>query len=53
VPAPDWANKPTRHHDGEWLVSGIESLRASARQQTPEPLRRRGVLIAARDLTPL
>lgn len=50
VPPPDWATEVSRSLDGEWLVSGIEPLRASTRSQTPEPLLRRGVLIDSRDL---
>jgi transcriptional regulator with XRE-family HTH domain len=51
VPAPDWAFEDSRTFDDEWLVSGFEPLRASTRIDTPEPLRRRGVIIGSRDLT--
>jgi transcriptional regulator with XRE-family HTH domain len=50
ISAPDWVAETGRKADVEWLVSGVEALRGAARATTPEPLRRRGVLIDARDL---
>ena len=50
VPAPDWVNAPERHNPVEWLVGGLSGLAEVIRDRTPEPLRRRGVLISEEDL---
>lgn len=51
VPAPRWVNDPERFNPGEWVVGGLPGLADMVRDRTPEPLRRRGVLISEDDLT--
>jgi hypothetical protein len=50
VPAPGWVNDPERFNPGEWVVGGLSGLADVVRDRTPEPLRRRGVLISEDDL---
>jgi transcriptional regulator with XRE-family HTH domain len=50
VTAPGWVNDPKRFNPGEWVVGGLSVLADVVRDRTPEPLRRRGVLISEDDL---
>jgi transcriptional regulator with XRE-family HTH domain len=50
VAAPGWVNDPERFNPGEWVVGGLSGLADVVRDRTPEPLRRRGVLISEDDL---
>jgi transcriptional regulator with XRE-family HTH domain len=50
VTAPGWVNDPERLNPTEWVVGGISGLADLIRDRTPEPLRRRGVLISEDDL---
>jgi transcriptional regulator with XRE-family HTH domain len=50
VTAPGWVNDPERFSPAEWVVGGLPSLADVVRDRTPEPLRRRGVLISEDDL---
>jgi transcriptional regulator with XRE-family HTH domain len=50
VPAPRWVNDPERSSPSEWVVGGLSGLADVVRDRTPEPLRRRGVLVSENDL---
>jgi hypothetical protein len=43
-------NEPERHNPAEWVVGDLSGLADVIRDRTPEPLRRRGILISEEDL---
>lgn len=47
---PDWVHDDSRFLDRMWWVSDLRSARAEALVHTPASYRRRGVMIARRDL---
>lgn len=50
VRPPDWVHDDSRFLDWVWWVSDLSSARAEALVHTPASYRRRGVMIARRDL---
>lgn len=47
LPVPAWVHTTSRTSIDEWDLVDIPSLRAVARQETPEPFRRRNVFVPA------
>ncbi len=50
IRAPAWTEEPTRVAETDWPVSDIDELVDYIREDTPEPFRRRRVLIRDKDL---
>ena len=50
LPCPDWVDDPQRACHTEWVADGHPENADLVRTDTPEPFRRRGVLISTDDL---
>lgn len=50
APRPAWLDEPTRTIDLQWFVEPLEELHEAARQATPPPVLRHGVVLAEAEL---